>query len=92
MVRNRKTSSSSQTEHLLYCARIYYRWHWYSIINRSFSTNEGHLQVGLKTEVHTAAGSERGSAVLTTTHEALNTKPHIYHTTSVQHGYDIATS
>ena len=54
----------------------------------------------LKTEVHTAAGSERGSAILTTTHEALNTKPYIYHTTSVQHGatklrltgYDIATS
>ena len=100
MVRSRKPSSSSQTEHLIYCARIYHRWHWYSIINRSFSTNEGHLQVGLKTEVHTAAGSERGSAMLTTTHEPLNPKPDVYHTTSVQHGalklrlasYDTATS
>ena len=54
----------------------------------------------LKTEVHTAAGSERGSAILTNTHETLNHKPDVYHTTSVQHGamklrlasYDSATS
>ena len=56
--------------------------------------------MGLKTEVHTAAGSERESAMLTTTHEPLNPKPDVYHTTSVQHGamklrlasYDTATS
>ena len=54
----------------------------------------------LKTEVHTAAGSERGSAILTNTDETLNHKPDVYHTTSVQHGamklrlasYDSATS
>ena len=54
----------------------------------------------LKTEVHTAAGTERGSAILTNTDETLNHKPDVYHTTSVQHGamklrlagYDTATS
>ena len=86
MVRNIKTSSSSQTEDLIYRVRIYHRLHWYSIINRSFATNEDHLEVDLKTEVHTAAGSECGSAMLTTTHEPLNPKPDVYHTTSVQHG------
>ena len=95
-----KPSSSSETEDLLYCVRIYHRLRWYCIINRSFSTNEGHLQVGLKTEVHTAAEPECESAMLTTTHEPLNPKPDVYHTTSVQHGankprvvgYDTATS
>ena len=80
--------------------RIYHRLRWYSIINRSFATNEDHLEVDLKTEVHTAAGSERGSAILTNTDDTLNHKPDVYHTTSVQHGamklrltgYDIATS
>ena len=56
--------------------------------------------MGLKTEVHTAAGPERESAMLTTTHEPLNPKPDVYHTTDVQHGamklrlasYDTATS
>ena len=73
---------------------------WYSIINRSFATKEDHLEVDLKTEVHTAAVSERGSAILTNTDETLNRKPDVYHSTSVQHGamklrlasYDSATS
>ena len=53
----------------------------------------------LKTEIHTAAGTERGSELMANTDETLNHKPDVYHTTSVQHAamklrlasYDTAT-